>query len=170
MVPTRPVRDFYYPPRFVSRMDRQCKYSVVSEKRWLPSQEYTNFCDKSACWATLIAFFVRGAGILCFGIDVFSYPWFFSHSTLIRISSDDSVCCATSACWWNAFQESLLHQHSQVIECSPFTTNPLSIIDVVKGMADDLVRIEENMTLAPSYLKATFVWRFRFYSALLLCV
>ncbi|KIM39862.1 hypothetical protein M413DRAFT_446786 [Hebeloma cylindrosporum] len=51
------------------------------------------------------------------------------------------------------FDESLLKQHGQEIQCIPFTTSPFSLWNVADSLPDGSVNISEKLSFAPSSLQ-----------------
>lgn len=55
------------------------------------------------------------------------------------------------------FEESMLKQHGQEIQCIPFTTSPFAVLDVARNLSWSNAIINENLKFSPSSLKVNMV-------------
>ena len=55
------------------------------------------------------------------------------------------------------FEESMLKQHGEEIQCIPFTTSPFAVLDIARNLSWSNAIINENLKFSPSSLKVNMV-------------
>jgi len=55
------------------------------------------------------------------------------------------------------FEEVMLKQHGQEIQCIPFTTSPFAALDIARNLSWSNAVINENFKFSPSSLKVEMV-------------